>query len=148
MSPNPLGMSNVVSQSGDSSRPHLNLRDRKFWPFISSPYMKARRRSTSWFSSHQLSRSRLLPGFSLLTGTQADVATAMLAQSATTTASGASTGSASSSTATGSSASTEWLLIFMKPTSASGAIQQINAIRGYLIGGISILAAAAVANLA
>ncbi|KAF7907782.1 uncharacterized protein EAF01_005368 [Botrytis porri] len=83
--------------------------------------------------------SRLLPGFSLLTGTQADVATAMLAQSATTTASGASTGSASSSTATGSSAS---------PTSASGAIQQINAIRGYLIGGISILAAAAVANLA
>ncbi|KAF7918418.1 uncharacterized protein EAE97_011873 [Botrytis byssoidea] len=102
-----------------------------------------------------------------LTGTQADVATAMLAQNGTTTASGAaatvasnsatttaaastsasasssdstaSSGSASSSTATGSSASA---------TSTSGAIQQINAASGFLIGGISILIAAAVANLA
>ncbi|KAF7957388.1 hypothetical protein EAE96_002973 [Botrytis aclada] len=90
-----------------------------------------------------------------LTGTQADVATAMLAQNVTTTASGAtstvasnsatttaaasSSGSTSSSTATGSSASA---------TSTSGAIQQINAASGFLIGGVTILVAAAVANLA
>ncbi|KAF7916429.1 uncharacterized protein EAE98_010728 [Botrytis deweyae] len=96
-----------------------------------------------------------------LTGTQADVATAMLAQNVTTTASGAtatvssnfatttaaafssesttSSGSASSSTDTGSSASA---------TSTSGAIQQINSASGFLIGGVSILVAAAVANLA
>ncbi|TGO12602.1 hypothetical protein BTUL_0085g00120 [Botrytis tulipae] len=89
-----------------------------------------------------------------LTGTQADVATAMLAQNVTTkrhynrqrrccncchSDSTASSGSASSSTATGSSASA---------ISTSGAIQQINAASGFLIGGVSILVAAAVANLA
>ncbi|KAF7904021.1 hypothetical protein EAF00_001355 [Botryotinia globosa] len=96
-----------------------------------------------------------------LSGTQADVATAMLAQNFTTTTGGAaatvasnsatttavasssdstaSSGSASSSTATGSSASA--CILF-------GAIQQINAASGFRIGGISILVAAAVANLA
>ncbi|ATZ48585.1 hypothetical protein BCIN_03g07780 [Botrytis cinerea B05.10] len=101
-----------------------------------------------------------------LTGTQADVATAMLAQNVTTTASGAtatvasnsatttaassSSGSASSSesTASSGSASSTATESSASATSTSGAIQQINAASGFLIGGVSILVAAAVANLA
>ncbi|KAM0147056.1 hypothetical protein ACHAQE_010444 [Botrytis cinerea] len=101
-----------------------------------------------------------------LTGTQADVATAMLAQnvtitasgatatvasnSATTTAASSSSGSASSSesTASSGSASSTATESSASATSTSGAIQQINAASGFLIGGVSILVAAAVANLA
>ncbi|KAK6606791.1 hypothetical protein H4I96_02201 [Botrytis cinerea] len=101
-----------------------------------------------------------------LTGTQADVATAMLAQNVTTTASGATatvasnsatttaasssseSASSSESTASSGSASSTATESSASATSTSGAIQQINAASGFLIGGVSILVAAAVANLA
>ncbi|TEY67399.1 hypothetical protein BOTCAL_0127g00130 [Botryotinia calthae] len=88
------------------------------------------------------------------TGTQAGVATAMLAQNVTTTASGATatvaSNSATTTTASSSSgsASSTAAESSASATSTSGAIQQINAASGFLIGGVSILVAAAVANMA